>query len=105
MTSNPAQTNKIQTGEDYINSLRGRNLKVYLFGEMVEEPVDHPIIRPSINALAKTYDLAIAAPELASVISPFTGERISRFLHVCTDAKDLVLQNKMQRKLGHINSV
>ena len=46
MTSNPAQTNKIQTGEDYINSLRGRNLKVYLFGEMVEEPVDHPIIRP-----------------------------------------------------------
>ena len=102
MASNPAQTNKIQTGEDYINSLRGRNLKVYLFGEMVEEPVDHPIIRPSINALAKTYDLAIAAPELASVISPFTGERISRFLHVCTDAKDLVLQNKMQRKLGQL---
>ncbi len=102
MTSNPTQTNKIQTGEDYINSLRGRNLKVYLFGEMVEEPVDHPIIRPSINALAKTYDLAIAAPELASVISPFTGERVSRFLHVCTDAKDLVLQNKMQRKLGQL---
>ena len=102
MTSNPTQTNKIQTGEDYINSLRGRNLKVYLFGEMIEEPVDHPIIRPSINALAKTYDLAIAAPELASVISPFTGERVSRFLHICTDAKDLVLQNKMQRKLGQL---
>ena len=100
MISNSTQTDKIQTGEDYINSLRGRSLKVYLFGAMVEEPVDHPIIRPSINALAKTYDLAIAAPELASVISPFTGERVSRFLHVCTDAKDLVLQNKMQRKLG-----
>ena len=102
MTQNPTNTDKIITGEDYINSLRGRNLKVYLFGKMVEEPVDHPMIRPSINALAKTYDLAVAAPELASVISPFTGERVSRFLHVCTDAKDLVLQNKMQRKLGQL---
>ena len=102
MTQNPTKIDKIVTGEDYINSLRGRNLKVYLFGEMVKEPVDHPMIRPSINALAKTYDLAVAAPELASVISPFTEERVSRFLHVCTDAKDLVLQNKMQRKLGQL---
>ena len=58
------------------------------------------MIRPSINAIAETYDLAVKAPELASVISPFTGERVSRFLHVCTSANDLVLQNKMQRKLG-----
>ena len=97
-----AKKNKINTGEDYIHSLRGRHLKVYLFGELVAEPVDHPMIRPSINALAKTYDLAIHAPELASVISPFTGERVSRFLHVCTNVEDLVLQNKMQRKLGQL---
>ena len=102
MTKPPINNSKIQTGEEYIQSLRNRNLKVYLFGELVEEPVDHPIIRPSINALAKTYDLAIAAPELASVISPFTGERISRFLHVCTNVQDMVLQNKMQRKLGQL---
>ena len=93
---------KIHTGEDYINSLRGRGLRVFLFGEMVEEPVDHPMIRPSINAVAKTYDLAIKVPELASVVSPFTGERVSRFLHVCTNVEDLVLQNKMQRKLGQL---
>ena len=48
----------IRTGEEYIESLKGRDLKVYLFGELVKEPVDHPIIRPSINAVAKTYDLA-----------------------------------------------
>lgn len=93
---------KLETGDDYITSLRNRGLIVYLFGEKVKEPVDHPIIRPSINALAKTYDLAIASPELASVISPFTGERVSRFLHICTEANDLVLQNKMQRKLGQL---
>ncbi|MEM7367190.1 MAG: 4-hydroxyphenylacetate 3-hydroxylase N-terminal domain-containing protein [Bacteroidota bacterium] len=94
------QFTKIQSGQDYIDSLRGRNLKVYLFGELVEEPVDHPMIRPSINAVAETYDLAIREPDLASVISPFTGERISRFLHIASSAEELVMQNKMQRKLG-----
>ncbi|MDX2301590.1 MAG: 4-hydroxyphenylacetate 3-hydroxylase N-terminal domain-containing protein [Microscillaceae bacterium] len=93
---------KILSGEDYINSLRDRNLKIYFMGELIAEPVDHPVIRPSINALAKTYDLALKAPELASVISPFTGEPVSRFLHVCTSVEDLVLQNKMQRKLGQL---
>lgn len=93
---------KIKCGADYIESLRNRNLKVYLFGELVAEPVDHPLIRPSANAVARTYDLANEAPELASVLSPFTGERVSRFLHICTEVKDLVNQNKMQRKLGQL---
>jgi 4-hydroxybutyryl-CoA dehydratase / vinylacetyl-CoA-Delta-isomerase len=93
---------KITTGEAYINSLRGRNLKVYLFGQLVAEPIDHPMIRPSVNAVAQTYDLALLDPELASTISPLTGERISRFLHVATSADDLVQQNKMQRRLGQL---
>ena len=91
---------RIETGDDYIASLRGRGLKVYLFGELVEEPVDHPMIRPSINAVAETYDLALREPELATAVSPFTGQRVNRFLHVAQSAQDLVLQNKMQRKLG-----
>ena len=98
MKATPVQ--KIDSGEDYINSLRGRDLKIYLFGETVDDYVEHPMIRPSINAIAETYDLAIREPELASVISPFTGERISRFLNICSSAEELVLQNKMQRKLG-----
>jgi len=93
---------KINNGKDYIDSLKDRNLNVYLFGEKVIEPVDHDMIRPSINAVAQTYDLAISNPDLASVISPFTGERISRFLHICTSVEDLVNQNKMQRKLGQL---
>ena len=35
----------------------------------VSEPVDHPVIRPSINALARTYDLALEQPELATAYS------------------------------------
>lgn len=90
----------IRTGEDYIQSLRGRDLKIYLFGELVKEPVDHPMIRPSINAVAETYDLAVREEELASAHSSITGLTVNRFLHIAESAQDLVLQNKMQRKLG-----
>jgi 4-hydroxybutyryl-CoA dehydratase/vinylacetyl-CoA-Delta-isomerase len=92
----------IRTGAEYIQSLRGRNLKVYLFGELVKEPVDHPMIRPSINAVAETYDLAVKNPELASAHSSLTGKQVNRFLHVTESRDDLVLQNKMQRKLGQL---
>ena len=90
----------IKSGDDYIESLRNRNLKVYLFGELVKEPVDHPIIRPSINAVAETYDLAMREEALASADSSITGLKVNRFLHIAESAEDLVLQNKMQRKLG-----
>ena len=36
MTSTVPATKKIITGEDYINSLRSRDLTIYVFGEKVE---------------------------------------------------------------------
>ncbi len=90
------------SGEDYINSLRGRALKVYLFGELVEDTVEHPMIRPSINAVAETYDLAEREPDLASAVSHLTGERVNRFLNIAMTRDDVVLQNKMQRRLGQL---
>jgi 4-hydroxybutyryl-CoA dehydratase / vinylacetyl-CoA-Delta-isomerase len=92
----------IKTGEDYINSLRGRKLKVYLFGQLVADTVEHPLIRPSINAVAETYDLAEREPQLASAVSPFTNERVNRFVHIAMNRDDVVLQNKMQRRLGQL---
>ncbi len=93
-------TKPLESGADYIESLRNRSLKVFLFGELVDEPVDHPIIRPSVNAVAESYDLALREPDLATAISPITGQRINRFLHIAKSRTDLVMQNKMQRKMG-----
>jgi len=101
-TDSAKQPRAIRSGAEYIESLRGRKLQVHLFGELIADPVDHPLIRPSINAVAQTYDLALSNPELATAISPFTGERINRFLHIATNPEDLVLQNKMQRRLGQL---
>ena len=91
---------RIENGADYIDSLRGRGLRVFLFGELVEEPVDHPMIRPSINAVAETYDLALREPEVATVESSIAGRRVNRFLHIAESPEDLVAQNMMQSKLG-----
>jgi 4-hydroxybutyryl-CoA dehydratase/vinylacetyl-CoA-Delta-isomerase len=93
---------RITTGEQYIESLRGRNLKLYFMGELVDEPVDHPVIRPSINALAATYVLALQNPELGTAHSPLINKKINRFLHIAESPEDLVMQNKMQRRLGQI---
>ena len=90
----------ITSGASYIESLRGRNLRVFFMGERVKEPVDHPVIRPSINAVARTYDLANEDPELATAHSSLTGQRVNRFLHITESANDVVMQNRMQRLLG-----
>ncbi len=90
----------IATPEDYVESLRGRDLKVYLFGEQLEEPVDHPMIRPSINAMAATYELATEDQDLATAPSPFTGDRVNRFLHIHESTSDLVSKARMQKQLG-----
>lgn len=98
----PLPTTPLVTGDDYIASLRGRDLRVFFMGERVGEPVDHPVIRPSINAVAATYDLAVVDPDLASAVSDLTGERVNRFLHVTGSAADVVAQNRMQRRLGQL---
>ncbi len=92
----------ILSGADYISSLRGRNLNVFYLGERIAEPVDHPVIRPSINAVAQTYDLALADPDLATAWSPLSNLRVNRFLHVTTSPEDVVAQNRMQRRLGQL---
>ncbi|HWC92246.1 MAG TPA: 4-hydroxyphenylacetate 3-hydroxylase N-terminal domain-containing protein [Pseudolabrys sp.] len=90
----------IVTADDYVASLRGRNLNVFFMGERVPEPVDHPVIFPSINAMAETYRLASERPELGGVKSDIAGVPTNRFLHVPTRADELVAKHEMQRELG-----
>ena len=92
----------LKTAQEYVDSLRKQKLNIYMFGEKVENYVDHPIIRPSINAMAMTYKLA-EEPEyedLMTVTSSLTGEIINRFTHLHQSADDLRNKVKMQRLLG-----
>ena len=92
----------MMTKQQYIDSLRKMNLKVYLMGELVENPVDHPMIRPSMNSVAMTYELA-EKPEykdLMTATSNLTGKTVNRFCHLHQNTDDLVKKVKMQRLLG-----
>ncbi len=45
----------MKTGSDYEKSLSGLAGEIYLLGERVTDPVNHPMLRPSFNALEMTY--------------------------------------------------
>lgn len=92
----------MMTPKQYEESLRKLNLVVYMFGERVTNVVDNPIIRPSLNAVAKTYEAALA-PEteaLMTATSHLTGKKINRFTHIHQNNQDLVNKTKMGRYLG-----
>ena len=92
----------LMTGEEYIESIRNLNMQVYMFGEKIEKPADHPILRPSLNSVRMTYDLA-QMPEyqdLMTATSNLTGEKINRFTNIHQSTDDLVKKVKMQRLCG-----
>ena len=92
----------MMTPEQYEESLRKLRLSVYLFGERIQDPVDHPMIRPSMNAVAKTYEMAFR-PEYADImtaVSHISGKTVSRFTHIHQSVDDLIKKTKMGRLMG-----
>ena len=92
----------LKTPAEYIESLRRLNTRVYMFGEKIDDWVDHPIIRPSINCVAMTYALA-QDPQYADLMtakSNLTGRTVNRFAHLHQSTEDLIKKVKMQRLLG-----
>lgn len=92
----------LMTGEQYVESMKKLNLKVFMFGKQVPCPAEDPVLRPSLNSVKMTYDLA-ELPEyqdLMTVVSPYTGERVNRFTHIHQSTEDLMNKVKMQRLCG-----
>ena len=92
----------LMTAQEYVESLRKLNTRVYMFGEKIENWVDHPMIRPSINCVAMTYALAQDPQyaDLMTVKSSLTGHTINRFTHLHQSTEDLINKVKMQRLLA-----
>ncbi len=92
----------MMTAKEYVESLRRLKTRVYLFGEKIDNWVDHPMIRPSINCVAMTYALAQDPryEDLMTAVSNLTGHRINRFTHLHQSTEDLVKKVRMQRLLG-----
>jgi 4-hydroxybutyryl-CoA dehydratase / vinylacetyl-CoA-Delta-isomerase len=93
---------KISGADSYLDSLRGLDRNVYILGEKCDNTVDEPLVRPSANAVAQTYDVGTEpeAEDLLFARSHLTGKPISRFTHIHRGTDDLVDKVLMQRLLG-----
>jgi 4-hydroxybutyryl-CoA dehydratase/vinylacetyl-CoA-Delta-isomerase len=92
----------MMTAEQYEESLRSLNLVVFMFGKQLHNVVDDPIIRPSMQAVAKTYEMA-HRPEYEDIMtatSHSSGKKINRFTHIHQSIDDLVKKSKMGRLMG-----
>jgi 4-hydroxybutyryl-CoA dehydratase/vinylacetyl-CoA-Delta-isomerase len=92
----------LKSRQQFIASLRQMKKRIFLFGKEINNPVDHPMIRPSLNALAMTYELSHDphSADLATVTSSLTGEKINRFTHLHQSNFDLLKKVKLLRRLG-----
>lgn len=88
----------LKTKEKYLESIKMKK-RVFLFGEQIEKPWEHPIIIPTINSIAITYELAkdFKYKELMTAKSNLTGNTINRLSHIHQSVDDLLKKIKMQR--------
>ncbi|MEE8389834.1 MAG: 4-hydroxyphenylacetate 3-hydroxylase family protein [Anaerolineae bacterium] len=91
----------IKNAQDYVESLRDLTHEVYVLGEKVENVIEHPILRPSLNALAKTYEMA-HDPRYTELFvrQGMDGERINCFTSLHHNVQDLLNKVKALRILG-----
>ena len=99
----------MKTYEEYIESLRKRNIRLFMRGDQIpaKAVVDHPMIAPAIHAIGESYRLA-SIPEwqdLMTAQSRFIDAPANRFNHIFESSDDLLKKIKMQRVLGRITGV
>jgi 4-hydroxybutyryl-CoA dehydratase/vinylacetyl-CoA-Delta-isomerase len=95
----------MKTAEEYLDSMRAMRFELYMFGERVSNHSDHPIIKPTRNCVAATYELAEESKfpqyhDVMTATSHLTGKKINRFCHIHQSIQDLVNKSKMGRILG-----
>ncbi len=92
----------MKTAQEYIDSIKRLKFNAYAMGRKIDCPSENPLVIPSLNAVAMTYELAgdPSCQGLTTAVSHLTGDTINRFTHIHRSAGDLVNKVKMQRLLG-----
>ena len=98
----------IKGPQEYLSRLRSRarDLDIYVAGERVEDPASHPVTRPSVEVMLKTYELT-SDPRYRGVLTArgLRGDEVSRLVHVESSVEDLIMRAEAQRILNfHIGN-
>jgi 4-hydroxybutyryl-CoA dehydratase/vinylacetyl-CoA-Delta-isomerase len=94
----------LKTGKEYIASIESLGLEAHVMGKKRSGLAKEPLVQPSVNAVAATYDCAHheATRELFTARSTLSGERVNRFTHLHLSTGDLVDKVRMQRACGNL---
>ncbi|MDG4551105.1 MAG: 4-hydroxyphenylacetate 3-hydroxylase N-terminal domain-containing protein [Candidatus Contendobacter sp.] len=84
----------LMSGQDYRDSLRRCQPRVYVNGRLIESVADEPLLAPGVNGVALTYDFALredcaalmraARPDLAG------GQPVNRMIAIPASTEDLL---------------
>ncbi|MCE4623499.1 MAG: hypothetical protein F7B11_01990 [Caldisphaeraceae archaeon] len=92
------------TPSEYLNRLRARQdrLNIYVGGEKVNDVTSNPVLKPVINVILKTYELALNE-EYRGILTAknWKGEEVSRLVNVEMSIEDLLLRAESQRILNY----
>lgn len=95
------------TPTDYLNRLKERekDLDIYVGGEKVNDILNNPVIRPSINVITKTYELSLKNEYKGILTAKQDNEEVNRLVYVEQSINDLIMRAESQRILNsHIGN-
>lgn len=82
----------MKTGKEYIQDMIDMNFELYIDGGKISgsEVINHPQVRPMVNAIAETYDMQHEEnlQQYLLCTSHLTGETISRWAHIPQTVED-----------------
>jgi aromatic ring hydroxylase len=84
------------SGDEYVERLKEYKRVIYVAGKRIENWTEHPNIKPVINAIAKTYELA----GNYAVFSDLINEKVNVLNAVIRSADDLIKRYDYQRELS-----
>ncbi|UCD26451.1 MAG: 4-hydroxyphenylacetate 3-hydroxylase [Candidatus Bathyarchaeota archaeon] len=94
----------MKTPEEYKESLKKMRPNIYKFGELITDTTTHPATRRCIEGHAKIYEAA-QNPDYGDLLvttSHLTGERISRYLSLIKNARDMIENSKLKRTMFNL---
>jgi 4-hydroxyphenylacetate 3-monooxygenase oxygenase component len=77
-----------RTGEQFLDGLRGDAREVWLNGEKVTHPLDHPQLREAALSMASVFDLQHAHAEDMLAPSPDDGARLVNVTHLVPRSRE-----------------
>ncbi len=86
----------LTTPEEYVERLSRYKREIYVAGKRVEDFVNHPNVKPTVDAIALTYSIA----EKYAAESKLVGEKVNRLNYVNETFEDLILRYEYQRELS-----